>query len=58
MPIDTQRPSKSYDFGDNGYTASVTTWHELLQATAPSRDHGVVFVRGDFPDSPNFHPCS
>ncbi|KAM7194686.1 hypothetical protein V8F20_007878 [Naviculisporaceae sp. PSN 640] len=53
MPIDTQRPSKSYDFGENGYTASVTTWHELLQLTAPNHENGVVFVRGDFPDSPN-----
>lgn len=50
MPIDTRRPSKSLDFGEDGYTASLTTWHELLQLTAPDASHGVVCVRGDFPD--------
>ena len=53
MPVDCQRPSKSYDFGENGHTGSITTWHELLQLTAPDDRHGVVYVRGDFPDNTN-----
>lgn len=53
MPVDRQRPSKSYDFGENGHTGSITTWHELLQLTAPDDRHGVVYVRGDFPDNTN-----
>ncbi|KAK4445501.1 hypothetical protein QBC34DRAFT_472436 [Podospora aff. communis PSN243] len=54
MPIDCQRPSKSYDFGQGGYTGSITSWHELLQLTGADNKHGVVFVRGDFPDNTNF----
>ena len=51
MPIDIHRPAKSLDFGSDGRTGSVTAWHELLQITAPHEDCGVVFVRGDYPDS-------
>jgi hypothetical protein len=46
---DWNNPSKSIDFGDNGCTASLTDWHELLQLTAPDPLCGIVFVRGDFP---------
>jgi hypothetical protein len=31
----------------------VTDWHELLQLTAPDKECGVVFVRGDFPNTPD-----
>jgi hypothetical protein len=51
MTLDVSRPYKSLDFGNDGCTGSVTTWHELLQLTAPDDECGVVFVRGDFPDS-------
>jgi len=52
MPLElsNSRPSKSLDFGKDGYTASLSTWHELLQMTAPDPECGLVFVRGDFPD--------
>lgn len=52
MPLElsNSRPSKSLDFGSNGYTGSLSTWHELLQITAPDPECGLVFVRGDFPD--------
>jgi len=52
MPLDPRNkaPTKSLDFGCDGVTGSVTAWHELLQATAPDQDCGLVFVRGDFPD--------
>jgi len=42
---------KTLDLGNNGTTASLTTWHELLQLTAPDPSCGIVFVRGDFPDN-------
>src|SRR5947207_15172671 len=51
MLLDVSMPCKSLDFGKDGCTGSVTTWHELLQLTAPDDECGVVFVRGDFPDS-------
>lgn len=46
-------PAKSSDFGAEGHTASVTDWHELLQLTAPDDTCGVVFVRGQFPNTPD-----
>ena len=46
-------PSKSSDFGCNGYTGSLTAWHELLQITGPDPSCGLVYVRGDFPDDAN-----
>lgn len=49
---EVSNPSKSSDFGANGYTASLTDWHELLQLTAPDEKCGIVFVRGDFPTLP------
>jgi hypothetical protein len=45
-------PAKSSDFGADGYTASLTDWHELLQLTAPDDTCGLVFVRGQFPNTP------
>lgn len=48
---DWTNPSKSIDFGDNGYTASLTDWHELLQLTAPDPLCGIVFLRGNFPNA-------
>jgi hypothetical protein len=51
MTLDVSSPHKSLDFGRDSHTGSVTTWHELLQLTAPDDECGVVFVRGDFPDS-------
>ncbi len=46
-------PTKSLDFGRNGYTGSLTAWHELVQITAPDPSCGLVYVRGDFPDDAN-----
>jgi hypothetical protein len=46
-------PAKSSDFGADGFTASLTDWHELLQLTAPDKTCGVVFVRGQFPNTPD-----
>ncbi|KAH9217918.1 hypothetical protein DL95DRAFT_89415 [Leptodontidium sp. 2 PMI_412] len=46
-------PAKSSDFGSEGHTASVTDWHELLQLTAPDDTCGIVFVRGQFPNTPD-----
>jgi hypothetical protein len=48
---DWNNPAKSIDFGNNGHTASLTDWHELLQLTAPDPSCGIVFVRGDFPNT-------
>jgi hypothetical protein len=45
-------PAKSSDFGADGFTASLSDWHELLQLTAPDKTCGVVFVRGQFPNTP------
>lgn len=44
------RPTTSVDIGTNGYTASLSHSHRLLQMTAPDPDHGLIFVRGEFPD--------
>jgi hypothetical protein len=51
MTLDMSKPSKTADFGVDGCTASLGSWHELLQLTVPDNECGVVFVRGDFPDS-------
>lgn len=51
MPFDNLRPSKSLDFGREGFTGSLSIWHELLQLTVPDEQCGVVFVRGDYPDN-------
>ncbi|AEO64451.1 uncharacterized protein THITE_48161 [Thermothielavioides terrestris NRRL 8126] len=44
------RPAKSLDFGADGFTASLTDTHELLQLTRPDATCGLVFLRGGFPD--------
>jgi hypothetical protein len=44
--------AKSSDFGADGFTASLSDWHELLQLTAPDDTCGLVFLRGQFPNSP------
>jgi hypothetical protein len=49
---DSANPAKSLDFGAEGYTASLTDWHELLQITSPDPTCGIVYVRGSFPDNP------
>jgi hypothetical protein len=46
-------PAKSIDFGCDGFTASLPDWHELLQLTAPDKDCGIVFARGNFPNTPD-----
>lgn len=48
---DWNNPAKTIDFGDNGHTGSLSDWHELLQLTAPDPLCGIVFVRGDFPNT-------
>jgi len=53
LDVSDSKSNKSLDFGADGYTGSVSTWHELLQLTCPDPVCGVVFVRGDFPDSPD-----
>jgi hypothetical protein len=49
---ETSKPAASSDFGSDGFTASLTDWHELLQLTTPDESCGLVFVRGRFPNSP------
>ncbi|KAK4221059.1 hypothetical protein QBC38DRAFT_149395 [Podospora fimiseda] len=44
------QPAKSFDFGGDGFTASLTDSHELLQLTQPDPTCGVTFVRGAYPD--------
>jgi hypothetical protein len=51
MILDISKPFKSLDVGKDGCTASVSSWHELLQLTVPDDECGVVAIRGDFPDS-------
>ena len=48
---DFSRAAKTVDFGLNGYTGSVGDWHSLQQLTAPDPKCGVVYVRGNFPDT-------
>lgn len=43
--------AKTTDFGSEGYTASLSDYHELLQLTAPDGHCGLVYVRGDFPNT-------
>jgi hypothetical protein len=50
---EVSNPAKSSDFGTDGFTASLTDWHELLQLTAPDKTCGVVYVRGQFPNTPD-----
>jgi len=38
----------AFDFGNNGYAASSNQGGELLQMTARSDKHGIIFARGDF----------
>jgi len=49
---DWENPAKSLDFGAEGYTASLTDWHELLQITSPDPICGIVYVRGNFSNNP------
>ncbi|RYP76969.1 hypothetical protein DL770_007143 [Monosporascus sp. CRB-9-2] len=44
----SDHPACSFDFGHQGYAASCNSGGELLQMTAPSKKHGIVFARGDF----------
>ncbi|KAK4121814.1 hypothetical protein N657DRAFT_98288 [Parathielavia appendiculata] len=44
----TDLPACSFDFGDQGYAASSNNGGNLLQMTARSDKHGIVFARGDF----------
>jgi hypothetical protein len=41
-------PACSFDFGDQGYAASSNYGGDLLQMTARSDKHGILFARGDF----------
>ncbi|PBP23734.1 hypothetical protein BUE80_DR005413 [Diplocarpon rosae] len=50
---EVSKSAKSSDFGAAGHTASLTDWHELLQITAPDDICGVVYVRGQFPGTPD-----
>ncbi|KAK0744617.1 hypothetical protein B0T21DRAFT_280978 [Apiosordaria backusii] len=45
------QPAKTLDFGSDGFTASLSEWGELLQLTRPDPTCGLVFVRGQYPDS-------
>lgn len=43
----------TFELGENGYTACLSTDFDLLQLTSPSPDGcGIVFARGNFPDDP------
>ncbi|KAK4102630.1 hypothetical protein N658DRAFT_495342, partial [Parathielavia hyrcaniae] len=44
----TDLPACSFDFGAQGYAASSNNGGDLLQMTARSDRHGIVFARGDF----------
>ncbi|RYO85106.1 hypothetical protein DL766_006716 [Monosporascus sp. MC13-8B] len=44
----SNHPACSFDFGHEGYAASCNYGGELLQMTAPSDKHGILFARGDF----------
>jgi hypothetical protein len=46
-------PAKTTDFGGDGYTASLSDYHELLQLTAPDDYCGIVYVRGQFQNTPD-----
>jgi hypothetical protein len=46
-------PAKTTDFGCDGYTASLSDYHELLQLTAPDDHCGIVYVRGHFQNTPD-----
>ncbi|KAK0666027.1 hypothetical protein QBC41DRAFT_157065 [Cercophora samala] len=43
--------AKTLDFGDDGFTASLSEENELLQLTRPDPTCGLIFVRGKYPDS-------
>ncbi|KAM7206548.1 hypothetical protein V8F20_002674 [Naviculisporaceae sp. PSN 640] len=45
-------PATTLDFGDEGFTASLTDGHELVQLTRPDATCGLVYLRGSFPDGP------
>lgn len=45
-------PAKTLDFGNEGFTASVTDDHQLIQLTRPDATCGLVYLRGSFPDNP------
>ncbi|KAM0809293.1 hypothetical protein AB5N19_09636 [Seiridium cardinale] len=45
---ETANPAISSDLGVDGFTASLTSHHMLLQVTAPDPRCGLVFVRGRF----------
>ena len=49
MGLDEGGIPKSLDCGSEGYTASLTNWHELLALTAPDSKCGLVYVVGRFP---------
>lgn len=44
-------PATTLDFGDEGFTASLTDGHELVQLTRPDATCGLVYLRGSFPDN-------
>jgi hypothetical protein len=46
-------PAKTTDYGCDGYTASLSDYHELLQLTAPDDYCGIVYVRGCFQNTPD-----
>jgi hypothetical protein len=52
VPYEWDHTAKSTEYGADGYTGSLTDWHELLQVTAPDPKCGLVFVRGSFPSTP------
>lgn len=50
---DKQDIRGTFELGDNGYTACLSSDFDLLQLTAPNPDGcGLVFARGNFPDEP------
>ncbi|KAI9728899.1 MAG: hypothetical protein M1834_007157 [Cirrosporium novae-zelandiae] len=53
VSLDFRRAGRTIDFGSNGFTGSVSDWHNLLQITAPDPQCGIVFVRGNYPDNPS-----
>ncbi|KAF2257609.1 hypothetical protein CC78DRAFT_206530 [Lojkania enalia] len=44
-------PASSFDFGHRGYAARCSYGGQLLHLSAPSENHGLISVRGDFENS-------
>src|SRR4051812_1824957 len=44
-------PRSSFEFGSQGHVPCFSYGGQLLYLSGPSEEHGLIFVRGDFPSS-------